>query len=80
MKLDQRIIYNFVLKSAQIVIKSDDVLFEDNARGQSYPSLVALYATFGDWEPFVQPFGCTNESPNFVGVAFDKSMTTNGAH
>ena len=80
MKLDQRVIYNFVLKSAQIVVECDDVFLENNARSQSYPSLVAFDATFVDRKPFVQAFGRANERPYFVGVALDKNMTTNGAH
>ena len=62
------------------MVECDDVFLENDARSQSYPSLVAFDATFGDRKPFVQAFGCTNERPNFVGVAPDKSMTTNGAH
>ena len=80
MKLDQRVVYNFVLKSAQIMVERDDVFLENDACSQSNPSLVALDATFGDWKPFMQAFGCTNERPNFVSVALDESMTTNGTH
>ena len=62
------------------MVECDYVFLENDARGQSYPPFVAFDATFGDRKPFVQAFGCTNERPNFVGVAPDKSMTTNGAH
>ena len=62
------------------MVERDDVFFENDACGQSYPPLVAFNATFGDRKPFVQAFGCTDERPNLVGIAIDKSMTTYGAH
>ena len=62
------------------MVERDDVFFKNDACGQSYPPFVAFDATFSDRKPFVQAFGCANELPNFVGVALDKSMTTNGAH
>ena len=80
MKFDQRIIDNFVLKSTQVLIESDYVFLKHDARGQSYPSFVAFNATFGNRKPLVQAFGCTDERPNLVGIAIDKSMTTYGAH
>ena len=62
------------------MVECDYVFLENDAGGQSYPSLVTFDATFGDRKPFVQAFGRTNERPNFVGIALDESMTTNGAH
>ena len=80
MECNEWIIDNLVLKSAQIVIKSDDVLFEGDATRKCDPALVSLNAGAGDGKPFVEFLWLTYESPNRVGAARNEVATTYGSH
>ena len=80
MEGDEWVVHNFVLKATQIVIKGDDVLFEDNSTGQADPALVALNSGADDGEPLMQFFGLANKGPHFVGAAVNEVAATDGTH
>jgi hypothetical protein len=80
MECDEWIIDNFVLKSAQIMIKGDDVLFEGDATRKRDPAFVSLNAGAGDGKPFVEFLWLTYESPYRVGAARNEVATAYGSH
>jgi hypothetical protein len=80
MKFNKRVVDDFVLKSAQIMIERDDFFFKDNATSKRDPTFVAFNPTLSNRKPLVQSLGRTNKSPDGVGVTFNKSMTANSSH
>lgn len=80
MESDEWVVHDFVLEPAQIVVKSDDVLFKSDATRKGDPAFVSLNSGAGDGEPFVQFFGLTNECPHGVGAAVNEVTAANRSH
>lgn len=80
MKSDERVVYDLVLETTQIVIESDDVLFKRDSAREGDPALVSLNAGAGDGKPLVQFFRLANKGPHFVGAAVDEVAATDGTH
>lgn len=80
MKGDEWVIYNFVLKSAQIVVEGDDVFFKSDATSKCDPALAALNSGAGDRKPFMKFFWSTDKFPYFFGAALYEVAATNGSH
>ena len=80
MKRDERIVHDLVLKTAEIMIESDDVFFERDSAREGDPTLVSLNSGAGDGKPLVQFFRLANKGPHFVGAAVDEVAATDGTH
>ncbi|MFM2235186.1 MAG: hypothetical protein RL296_845 [Actinomycetota bacterium] len=80
MESDEWIVHDLVLETTQIMIESDDVLFERDSAREGDPALVSLNSRAGDGKPFVQFFRLANKGPHFVGAAVDEVATTDGTH
>ena len=80
MESDEWIVHDLVLETTQIMIESDDVLFERDSAREGDPALVSLNSGAGDGKPFVQFFRLANKGPHFVGAAVDEVAATDGTH
>mgnify|MGYP006902994489 FL=1 len=80
MEGDEGVVHDLVLETTQIVIKSDDVLFERDSAREGDPTLVSLNSGAGDGKPLVQLFRLANKGPHFVGAAVDEVAATDGTH
>ena len=80
MEGNERVVHNFVLKTTQIMVESDDVFFKCNSAGEGDPALVPLNSGTGDGKPFMKFFRLANKGPHFVGTAINEVATTDGTH
>ena len=80
MEGDEWVIYNFVLKPTQVVVKRDDVFFKRDSTCKRDPAFISFNFGAGDGKPLMKFFRLANKGPNFFGAAIDEVAATNRSH
>ena len=77
---DDHIVDNRILKTTQVVIKGDDVLFKAQTARQINPSLVTNDFATINGEPFVETVRCSDDAPDHICWGIYINVTAHCSH